>query len=58
MEEREAKDAINDFGRDPVGEGKEERVRFLDYPCHMKLYPNFNSGIQYEIEGVTGRRTR
>ena len=34
MEERQAKDAINDFGRDPVGEGKEERVRFFDYPCH------------------------
>lgn len=29
MEEREANDAINDFGRDPVGEGKEERVCFL-----------------------------
>ncbi|KAF6763229.1 DUF747 family protein [Ephemerocybe angulata] len=25
MEEREAADVINDFGRDPVGEGKEER---------------------------------
>ena len=29
MEEREAKDIINDFGRPPVGEGKEQRVRFL-----------------------------
>jgi hypothetical protein len=29
MEEREAKDAVNDFGRAPVGEGKEEQVRFL-----------------------------
>ncbi|TFK44218.1 eukaryotic membrane protein family-domain-containing protein [Crucibulum laeve] len=25
MEEREAADAINDFGRDPIGEGKEEQ---------------------------------
>ena len=26
MEAREAADAINDFGRDPIGEGQEERV--------------------------------
>lgn len=26
MEEREAADVVNDFGRDPIGEGKEERV--------------------------------
>lgn len=26
MEDREAEDAINDFGRDPIGEGKEEQV--------------------------------
>jgi hypothetical protein len=26
MEARAAEDAINDFGRDPVGEGKEEQV--------------------------------
>lgn len=26
MQERAAADAINDFGRDPIGEGKEERV--------------------------------
>ncbi len=31
MEARAAADVINDFGRDPIGEGKEERVstRFL-----------------------------
>lgn len=29
MEAREAADVINDFGRDPIGEGKEEQVR-----CH------------------------
>lgn len=27
MEVREEEDKINDFGRDPIGEGKEERVR-------------------------------
>ncbi|KIJ49444.1 hypothetical protein M422DRAFT_27811 [Sphaerobolus stellatus SS14] len=26
MEAREAEDAVNDFGRDPIGEGKEERA--------------------------------
>jgi len=26
MEAREAEDAINDFGRDPIGEGKEEQI--------------------------------
>ena len=26
MEAREEKDKVNDFGRDPIGEGKEERV--------------------------------
>lgn len=29
MEAREAADVVNDFGRDPIGEGKEERVRFV-----------------------------
>lgn len=29
MEAREAEDAINDFGRDPIGEGKEEQVIYL-----------------------------
>lgn len=26
MEAREAEDVVNDFGRDPIGEGLEERV--------------------------------
>lgn len=38
MEERETKDAINNFGRDPVGEGKEERVCFLNYVRRRRLY--------------------
>ena len=29
MDARIAADSINDFGRDPIGEGKEERVYFL-----------------------------
>jgi len=29
MEEREAADAVNDFGRNPIGEGKEEQVSLL-----------------------------
>lgn len=32
MEAREEEDKINDFGRDPIGEGQEERVRsFTSY---------------------------
>jgi hypothetical protein len=26
MEAREAEDVVNDYGRDPIGEGQEERV--------------------------------
>lgn len=29
MQDRQDEDVINDFGRDPVGEGKEERVCLL-----------------------------
>lgn len=29
MDAREAEDAANDFGRPPIGEGKEEQVRFF-----------------------------
>jgi hypothetical protein len=32
MEAREAEDAINDFGRDPIGEGREEQVYAVVYP--------------------------
>ena len=30
MEQREAEDAVNDFGRDPIGESKEEKVHGYD----------------------------
>lgn len=33
MDEREAKDIINNFGRDPIGEGDEERVSFPCFGC-------------------------
>ena len=29
MEARESADVVNDFGRDPIGEGQEERVSLL-----------------------------
>jgi hypothetical protein len=29
MEQREAEDVINDFGRDPIGESKDEKVCLL-----------------------------
>lgn len=34
MEAREAEDVVNDYGRDPVGEGKEERVSHL---LHLEI---------------------
>ena len=52
MEEREAKDVVNDFGRDPIGEGKEEQVRFLCF-----LFFHHWGNIQQEIE-ETGRRRK
>ena len=33
MEAREQADRVNDFGRDPVGEGKEEQVRLSSLWC-------------------------
>ena len=37
MEARQAADTVNDFGRNPIGEGKEEQVRFRDYLCWLFL---------------------
>ena len=39
MEAREEADKINDFGRDPIGEGREEQV------CCLWL-DNFMDGVQ------------
>lgn len=39
MEAREEEDKINDFGRDPIGEGQEERVRsFTSYCLPVTLH--------------------
>jgi hypothetical protein len=35
MDEREAMDIVNNFGRDPIGEGNEERVSF---PCFGRRF--------------------
>jgi hypothetical protein len=31
MEARKAEDAVNDFGRDPIGEGKEEQACIIGF---------------------------
>jgi hypothetical protein len=36
MEARAAADVVNNFGRNPIGEGKEEQVRFL-FACGYLL---------------------
>jgi len=38
MEAREAADVVNDFGRDPIGEGKEEQVLVTTFPT-MVVFP-------------------
>lgn len=38
MEARKAEDMINDFGRNPVGEGREEQVRLPCVPCDLDEY--------------------
>jgi hypothetical protein len=47
MEARQAADIINDFGRDPIGEGKEEQVRFYisSLLFLVNLYKNTQSFI-------------
>jgi len=37
MEAREAEDVVNDFGRDPIGEGQEERVSHTS--ALLRIYP-------------------
>lgn len=43
MEAREAEDSVNDFGRDPIGEGREEQVRqtfsfMLKFIIHVQTH--------------------
>jgi len=51
MEEREAADAVNNFGRDPIGEGDDERV------CNIRLtdlisFAEASVEIQQEFEKI------
>jgi hypothetical protein len=40
MEAREAEDVVNDFGRDPIGEGQEERVSHtFSFPLTFPQHP-------------------
>lgn len=53
MEAREAEDTINDFGRDPIGEGKEEQI----YNRELKtLLDNRRDDVSPTAE--IGERTR
>ena len=38
MEARQVADVVNDFGRDPIGEGKEEQVRFIVHLYGFMLF--------------------
>lgn len=49
MQEREDEDVINDFGRDPVGEGKDERVNcviFLYRSISNLTFPDIQPGVE------------
>jgi hypothetical protein len=58
MEARQAADVVNDFGRDPIGEGKEEQVRFISsllwLSCEFKnIYPKlYNRQLKTLFESV------
>jgi hypothetical protein len=45
MEAREAADIVNDFGRDPIGEGQEERVSppFYSLATALNVHPTCRS---------------
>lgn len=46
MEAREAGDVVNDFGRDPIGEGKEEQVRDIESYWHSYRNSRSRSTIE------------
>ena len=52
MEAREVADKVNDFGRDPIGEGREEQViLFLSLSPFLPVYKlPFYTDLQPEIE--------
>jgi len=37
VEARQAADDVNNFGRDPIGEGKEEQVRVVVHLCGLPV---------------------
>ena len=45
MEAREAADVVNDFGRDPIGEGQEERVSllFIHLQRSLNMHPTYRN---------------
>lgn len=50
MEERRAADAVNDFGRDPIGEGGDERVYTIS-AC-LVFFAEISVDIQQESEEI------
>jgi hypothetical protein len=60
MEAREQEDAVNDYGRDPIGEGKEEQVCSQLSFQRFALIALLDAGLQSRVEDVTrspeGRR--
>jgi len=50
MEERRAADAVNDFGRDPIGEGGDERVYTIS-AC-LVFFAEVSVDIQQESEEI------
>jgi hypothetical protein len=53
MEAREEEDAVNDYGRDPIGEGKEEQVSLIrcDAGCSRWADHHF-LGLQSRAEDI------
>lgn len=49
MESRAVADAVNDFGRDPIGEGKEEQVRY-SFNITIGFPSSFNSWIHLYLQ--------
>jgi hypothetical protein len=48
MEQREAEDVVNDFGRDPIGESKDEKVWWIDQgsSVNLKFPQNYNRELK------------
>jgi hypothetical protein len=52
MEAREKEDAANDFGRNPIGEGKEEQVRCISLYCFRMFMLVFWQVYNRELKGL------